>query len=83
MRNVIQKLSLSKSLYTKGLQCEKALWLKKYNPEVLTPPSPQLRAVFKTGNEVGEKACDLFPGGKTIPFQGTSLLLIAGTASKK
>ena len=33
-----QKLSLSKSQYTKGLQCKKALWLKKYNPEVLTAP---------------------------------------------
>ena len=72
MRNAIQKLNLSKSLYTKGLQCEKALWLKKYRPEVLTPPSPQLQAVFKTGNEVGELACDLFPGGKEVPFKGTS-----------
>ena len=72
MRNAIQKLNLSKSLYTKGLQCEKALWLKKYSPEVLTPPSLQLQAVFKTGNEVGELACDLFPGGKEVPFKGTS-----------
>jgi hypothetical protein len=70
--NAVQKLNLSKSLYTKGLQCEKALWLKKYNPEVLTPPSLQLQAVFKTGNEVGALACDLFPGGKEVPFKGTS-----------
>jgi len=70
--NINNKLNLSKSLYTKGLQCEKALWLKKYSPEVLTPPSPQLQAVFKTGNEVGELACDLFPGGKEVPFKGTS-----------
>ena len=70
--NINNKLNLSKSLYTKGLQCGKALWLKKYSPEVLTPPSPQLQAVFKTGNEVGKLACDLFPGGKTIPFKGTS-----------
>jgi hypothetical protein len=66
------KLNLSKSLYTKGLQCEKALWLKKYKPEVLTPPSAQLKAVFKTGNIVGDLACDLFPGGKEVPFKGTS-----------
>ena len=72
MRSVFAKLNLSKSLYTKGLQCEKALWLKKYNPQVLTPPSAQLLAVFETGNEVGALACGLFPGGKEVPFKGTS-----------
>jgi hypothetical protein len=30
-------MNLSKSLYTKGIQCQKALWLKKYNKEVPTP----------------------------------------------
>jgi len=60
--------NLSKSLYTKGLQCAKALWLKKYNKEVLTPPNEQALSVFKTGDEVGGLACDLFPGGKEIPF---------------
>jgi hypothetical protein len=60
--------NLSKSLYTKGLQCTKSLWLKKYKKEVLTPPGDQALSVFKTGDEVGDLACDLFPNGKEIPF---------------
>ena len=72
MRNALPKLNLSKSLYTKGLQCKKSLWLKKYKPEVLTPPGAHLQAVFATGNEVGALACELFPGGKEVPFKGTS-----------
>ena len=63
-------IGLSKSLYTRGLQCEKSLWLKKYNPEVLTPPDAQLQAVFETGNLVGDKACELFPEGKEVPYEG-------------
>ena len=61
-------MNLSKSLYTKGLQCTKALWLKKYKKDVLTPPSEQALSVFKTGDVVGGLACKLFPGGKEIPF---------------
>jgi hypothetical protein len=68
MRSVFPKLNLSKSLYTKGLQCKKALWLKKYKPQVLTPPSAQIQAVFETGNEIGDLACGLFPGGKEVPL---------------
>ena len=71
MRNTLPKLNLSKSLYLKGLQCDKALWLKKYKPEVLTPPDVQLQAVFETGNLVGEEACKLFPGGKEVPYKST------------
>ena len=66
------RISLSKSLYTKGLQCQKALWLKKYNKAVLTPPNAATMARFKEGNVVGDLACDLFPGGREIPFKGTT-----------
>ena len=72
MKNISQSLSLSKSQYIKGLQCEKALWLKKYRPEVLTPTDAQLQAVFDTGKEVGALACGLFSDGKEVPFKGTS-----------
>lgn len=65
------KTGLSKSLYTKGLQCQKALWLKKYNKDALTPPNAATMARFKEGNVVGDLACDLFPGGREIPFIGT------------
>ena len=63
---------LSKSLYTRGQQCHKSLWLKKYKPEVLDLPSESQKQLFKTGNMVGRLACNLFPGGKEIKFEGSS-----------
>jgi len=65
-------MRLSKSLYTRGLQCVKSLWLKKYNKDILTPPDASAQAIFETGNKVGELACQLFPGGKEIPYEGVS-----------
>ena len=61
-------MNLSKSLYTKGIQCQKALWLKKCNKEVLTPPDETARARFETGKEVGDLACELFPNGREIAY---------------
>ncbi len=61
-------MNLSKSLYTKGIQCPKALWLKKYKPSILTPPDESAQAIFDTGNIVGDFACQLFPNGKEIPY---------------
>jgi hypothetical protein len=61
-------MNLSKSLYTKGIQCFKALWLKKYKPSVLTPPDEQAQAIFETGNIVGDLACQLFPDGREVPY---------------
>ncbi|MGA1941322.1 DUF2779 domain-containing protein [Arcobacter sp. YIC-310] len=61
-------MNLSKSLYTKGIQCPKALWLKKYNSSVLTPPDESAQAVFETGNIVGNLACKLFPNGKEVDY---------------
>lgn len=59
---------LSKSLYTRGIQCSKSLWLKKQSPEVLTPPDATAIARFETGNIVGDLACALFPNGREIPY---------------
>ena len=61
---------LSKSLYVRGLQCPKSLWLKKYKPDVLEQNTDP--AIFETGNMVGELACKLFSGGKRIEFDGSS-----------
>lgn len=61
-------MTLSKSLYTRAIQCPKSLWLKKYKPEVLTPPDASAKARFETGNIVGDLACELFPNGREIPF---------------
>ncbi len=61
-------MNLSKSLYTRGVQCPKSLWLKKYKPDVLIQPDESAQAVFETGNMVGDLACKLFSGGKKVPF---------------
>ncbi len=63
-------MNLSKSLYTRGLQCPKSLWLKKNNKEVLTDLEDT--TVFEVGNKVGVLACKLFPSGKEIPYNGTT-----------
>jgi hypothetical protein len=61
-------VKLSKSLYTKGIQCPKLLWLKKFNKEALTPPGPDAEERFRTGDIVGGLACNLFPGGQEVPY---------------
>jgi len=61
---------LSKTLYMRGLQCPKSLWLDRKQPEVRTAPPPDLIARWEAGNEVGLYAQLLFPGGVEIPFDG-------------
>ncbi len=51
-------MKLSKSLYTRAIQCQKSLWLKKHNKDVLTPPNAAAQAIFQNGNEVGDLACN-------------------------
>ena len=46
---------LSKSRYTTFCQCNKALWLRVYHPE-LQPDNPNLQARFDAGNDVGDLA---------------------------
>ncbi len=65
-------MQLSKSLYTRGLQCPKSLWLRIYRKDKLTPPDTSTAAVFATGDKVGALACQLFPNGKKIEFEGTN-----------
>ena len=63
-------MTLSKSLYIRGLQCEKSLWLKKKKPGVLQAPDDGAQAIFDTGTSVGELACKLFSGGERIEYTG-------------
>lgn len=55
--------TLSKSTYLRGLQCQKSLYLNKYNPELKDPVSASQQAVFDMGHEVGKTARKLFPWG--------------------
>jgi len=59
---------LSKSQFTRGLQCHKSLWLYKNNPELRTEPDAATQARFDSGTEVGILAHQLFPGGKLIKY---------------
>lgn len=52
-------MSLSKSQYIRGLQCEKALWLYKYQQE-LRKISQQSDMTMNAGISVGELAQGLF-----------------------
>lgn len=60
----MDSVRLSKSRFVKGLQCKKYLWWSVHDknaseliPDLLT----EYR--FKTGHEIGQLACEQFPGG--------------------
>lgn len=55
-----------------GLQCYKALWLQKYQPELRDEVPAPTEAIFELGHEVGALAQELFPGGVLIPYEGLS-----------
>jgi len=61
---------LSKSLYIRGLQCHKSLYLDRHQPELRAEPTPELEALWASGHEVGDFAHMLFPGGVVVPFEG-------------
>lgn len=61
--------SLSKSLFTRGLQCHKSLWLYKHKPEIRTKPDASLQARFDMGTEVGILAQEIFPGGHGLNYE--------------
>lgn len=60
---------LSKSLFIRGVQCHKSLYLHKYHPELRDDLSESQEALFQSGTEVGELARDLFPGGVLISYE--------------
>lgn len=64
---------LSKTLYIKGCQCHKALWLKKYRPELADEITPEQQTLFDNGTDVGILAQQLFPGGVLIPYDGLTV----------
>jgi hypothetical protein len=61
---------LSKSLYIRGLQCHKSLYLDRHRPELRAEATPELEALWASGHEVGVYAHMLFPGGVVVPFDG-------------
>jgi hypothetical protein len=59
-------LRLSKSQYTKGINCPKAIWLHNFKKEVADEPSEFQVILFKQGAEVGKLAHEFFPNGELI-----------------
>lgn len=59
-------INISKSAFIKGIQCYKALYLKKHNPELEDEISESQQAIFDKGTNVGILAQKLFPGGSDL-----------------
>ncbi|MEA3429287.1 MAG: DUF2779 domain-containing protein [Thermodesulfobacteriota bacterium] len=75
MSDTIKKKAsyFSKTLFIKGLQCHKALYLQKYHPELKDDISDAKEALFGSGRDVGVFAQRLFPGGVEIPYEDKTL----------
>ncbi|MGE4170060.1 MAG: DUF2779 domain-containing protein [Candidatus Margulisiibacteriota bacterium] len=58
--------NLSKSLYLRGLQCHKSLWLYKHQPDKRKPADDRQQWLFDQGHDVGALARTLFPDGLNI-----------------
>ena len=57
---------LSKSTYLMGRQCSKLLWFRYNGKDQIPAPDASQQAIFDQGQEVGELAKQLFPGGIEI-----------------
>ena len=60
-------VGLSKSKFTKGVQCPKMLWMDKHMPEQFDQ-SVMNEAILKTGSEVGDVAMGYYGDFVEIPF---------------
>jgi hypothetical protein len=69
----MSEISLSKTQFTRGLQCHKSLWLLKDGTIEPKAPSKSQQTIFDEGTRVGEEAQKLFPGGKGIKFKGSTV----------
>ena len=65
-------LYLSKSLFIRGLQCHRSLYLQQYQPELKDPVTDEAQQRFNIGYDVGTLAQQLFPGGVVVPYEGLS-----------
>ena len=63
---VTSRPSLSKTRFVAGTQCHLRLWYDSYARDLTAPPDEALKAVFDTGQEVGELAQRRFQGGHLV-----------------
>ncbi len=59
-------VGLSKSRFLSGAQCHLRLWYDTHNRDLAPPVDDVGQFVFDTGHEVGELACQRYPGGHLI-----------------
>lgn len=59
-------MGLSKSRFTKGMQCHKALWLYTHRKELATPMDAAARKRCEDGTAVGRIALELHPDGVEV-----------------
>jgi len=59
-------MGLSKSRFTKGMQCHKALWLATHRKELADPIDAATQQRFDDGTAVGRVALELYPDGVEI-----------------
>lgn len=59
---------LSKSRFISGKQCLLRLWYETYERNLASEPDSTLQQVFETGHQVGNLACERYPGGFLIGF---------------
>lgn len=65
-------MNLSKSSYTKGVQCPKMLWMDRHMPERFDN-SVLNESVLATGSEVGDLAMGYYGEFVEVPFDGSDL----------
>ena len=59
---------LSKSKFILGQQCAKSFWLDLNNVPPTNEEDDAAKDRLRAGDEVGEIAKDIFPGGKEVPY---------------
>jgi len=67
------RTGLSKSLYLRGMQCHKSLYLLKHHKKLQDKKKDSQQAVFAAGTAVGKLAQDLFPGGEEISVEDLTI----------
>lgn len=60
------RYTFSKSRFLSGTQCHLRLWYNFHDRDLAAELGDTLQAIFETGYEVGELACQLFPGGHLV-----------------
>jgi len=65
-------MTLSKSQYTRALQCHKSLWLYKNRPELRDTADTQKESLFEKGYQVGNLAKELFANGVEVAFDSSN-----------